>query len=77
MISIVKEEELYQNKVNSCLVSTCNCKVDYQLELGDSEGFRWLSGNLTKRHHNTLGKKINVHVWVKEIWVLIMTVTSN
>ena len=29
MIYITKQEGLYQNKVNSSLVSTCNCKMDY------------------------------------------------
>ena len=29
MIYIIKQEELYQNMVNSTLVSTCNCKMDY------------------------------------------------
>ena len=29
MIYIIKQEGLYQNKVNSSLVSTCNCKMDY------------------------------------------------
>ena len=31
MIYITKQEGLYQNKVNSSLVSTCNCKMDYWL----------------------------------------------
>ena len=31
MIYIQKQEGLYQNKVNSSLVSTCNCKMDYEL----------------------------------------------
>ena len=30
MISITKQEGLYQNKVNSILVSTCNCKMSYR-----------------------------------------------
>ena len=29
MIYITKQEGLYQNKVNSSLVSTGNCKMDY------------------------------------------------
>ena len=29
MIYITKQEGLYLNKVNSSLVSTCNCKMDY------------------------------------------------
>ena len=29
MIYIKKEEGLYQNKVNSSLVSNCNCKMGY------------------------------------------------
>ena len=29
MIYIIKEEGLYQNKVNSCLVSAYNCKMVY------------------------------------------------
>ena len=29
MIYIRKQEGLYQNKVNSSLVSTCNCKMVY------------------------------------------------
>ena len=29
MIYIIKQEELYQNMVNSSLDSTCNCKMDY------------------------------------------------
>ena len=29
MICIRKQEGLYQNKVNSSLVSTCNCKMAY------------------------------------------------
>ena len=29
MIYITKQEGLYQNEVNSSLVSTCNCKMDY------------------------------------------------
>ena len=31
MIYITKQEGLYQNKVNSSLVSTCNCKMDYSI----------------------------------------------
>ena len=31
MIYITKKEGLYQNEVNSSLVSTCNCKMDYSL----------------------------------------------
>ena len=26
---IIKQEGLYQNKVNSSLISTCNCKMDF------------------------------------------------
>ena len=33
MIYITKQEGLYQNKVNSSLVSTCNCKMDYCITL--------------------------------------------
>ena len=29
MIYIIKQEGLYQNKVNSSLVITCNCKMGY------------------------------------------------
>ena len=29
MIYIIKQEGLYQNKVNSSLVFTCNCKMGY------------------------------------------------
>ena len=29
MIYIIKQEGLYQNKVNSSLVSTCNCNMAY------------------------------------------------
>ena len=29
MIYIIKQRGLYQNKVNSSLVSTCNCKMGY------------------------------------------------
>ena len=29
MIYTIKQEGLYQNKVNSCLISTWNCKVAY------------------------------------------------
>ena len=29
MIYIIKQEELYQNKVNSSLVSNCKCKMRY------------------------------------------------
>ena len=29
MIYIKKQEGLYQNKVNSGLISTCNCKIGY------------------------------------------------
>ena len=29
MIYIIKQEGLYQNKVNSSIVSTCNCKMGY------------------------------------------------
>ena len=29
MIYIIKQEGLFQNKVNSNLVSTCNCKMNY------------------------------------------------
>ena len=29
MIYMIKQEGLYQNKVNSSLVSTCNGKMDY------------------------------------------------
>ena len=32
MIYIIKQEEVYQNKVNSGLVSTCNCKIVYSEE---------------------------------------------
>ena len=28
---MIKQEELYQNQVNSSLVSVCNCKRDYSL----------------------------------------------
>ena len=57
---------------------TCQWNINwFQLCTTAVQGFRWLSGNLTLRHHNTVGKKINIHVWVKEIWVLIMTVTRN
>ena len=31
MIYIIKQEGLYQNKVNSSLVFTCNCKMGYYL----------------------------------------------
>ena len=31
MIYIIKQEELYQNQVNSSLVSVCNGKTDYRL----------------------------------------------
>jgi len=34
MIYIIKQEEVYQNKVNSSLVSTCNCKIGYSKESG-------------------------------------------
>ena len=34
MIYIIKQEEVYQNKVNSSLVSTCNCKMGYSNENG-------------------------------------------
>ena len=33
MIYIIKQEGLYQNKVNSSLVFTCNCKMGYWLLL--------------------------------------------
>ena len=29
MAYVIKQEGLYQNKVNSSLVSICNCKMDY------------------------------------------------
>ena len=29
MINIIKQEGLYKNKVNSSLVSNCNCKTVY------------------------------------------------
>ena len=29
MMYIIKQEGFYQNKVNSSLVSTCNCKMGY------------------------------------------------
>ena len=29
MIYVKKQEGLYQNKVNSIFVSTCNCKMGY------------------------------------------------
>ena len=29
MIYIIKQERLYQNKVNSSIISTCNCKMGY------------------------------------------------
>ena len=29
MIYVIKQEGLYQNKVNSSLISTCNCKIDF------------------------------------------------
>ena len=29
MIYITKQKELYENKANSSLVSTCNCKMVY------------------------------------------------
>ena len=31
MIYIIKQEELYQNKFNSSLVSICNSKLDYYI----------------------------------------------
>ena len=34
MIYIIKQEEVYQNKVNSSLVSNCNCKMGYSKENG-------------------------------------------
>ena len=30
MMYIKKQEGLYQNKVNSSLISTCNCKMGYE-----------------------------------------------
>ena len=33
MIYITKQEGLYQNKVNSSLVFTANCKMDYWPEM--------------------------------------------
>ena len=29
MICIIKQEGLFQNKINSNLFSTCNCKMNY------------------------------------------------
>ena len=29
LIYIIRQKELYQNKVNSSLVFTCNCKMGY------------------------------------------------
>ena len=49
MIYIIKEEGLYQHKVNSSLVFTSNCKMGY---LCHSEVFDWLA----ERRHITKHK---------------------
>ena len=71
MIYITKKEGLYQNEVNSSLVSTCNCKMDYSLGKlshkqrerrggGGGEGRRFPKTNNEKRSFYSQVKLLSV-----------------
>ena len=65
MIYITKQEGLYQNKVNSSLVSTCNCKMDYCSILSQESH---IGGTWTIENRGLIHKTILRYLWIGHYW---------